>query len=384
MWSDVDMNASSCSEVDSGKLIPGSSLLCTFELYNGSSPNPITTLRDVPCLSDRRTKQPAPLFDYFSKDAVWREGSNRIQITKEMTKGIIGEYQLVLSSVTYTVCNGTSSFQETYKGISNDRVCAMNFAVADSYLIHEWTVLSTLSDTNLSAVRYLNGTAVLDRDTLRSIQQSTTASYSAGQIQKIVSSRVDRQTSRAKQSAQMTQLTNSFLKKVPNERVYLYDGGAWREPITLRGGDSSQPVTLIVRNADVIVEWSVAWRNMYIVPDGSVHFKNNSCMQKDIVDGIWISVGWFTTDLIRNTTLGNERCTDGRLQFNWLLIGSGIDASFIKKRRAVLYDWFNITSVSQERKVFDGAAVLLKTDPKIWNNLPPGADAFLKEIKVSR
>lgn len=109
--------------------------------------------------------------------------------------------------------------------MSNDRVCAMNFAVAKSYLIHQGTLFSTTPDTDLSDVRYVDGRAVLDRNTLRAIQKNKTISYPGEQIVKITQDWVDTQTARAVQSAQLTQFTNQPLKKVANDRVYVYDGG---------------------------------------------------------------------------------------------------------------------------------------------------------------
>jgi len=96
---------------------------------------------------------------------------------------------------------------------------------------------------------------VLSRDTLRTIQQSSTASYPGDDVAYIISSYVTTQINRAVNNAQLLELTTAYLKKVPNEKVYIYDGGALREPLTIRGGSTSmQPVTLIVRNADLVIE----------------------------------------------------------------------------------------------------------------------------------
>lgn len=139
--------------------------------------------------------------------------------------------------------------------MSDERVCAMNFAVADGYLIHQGTSLSTLADTNLRIFRKVDGRAVLDRDTLRRVQQSLTAVYPGDEVKKIITKRTEQQTSRAQQTAQLVTYTNSFLNKVPNQRIYVYEGGALRTPLTLRGGKSTDmPMTIVVRNADVIVE----------------------------------------------------------------------------------------------------------------------------------
>ncbi len=48
----VDADASSCNDLDGGAQIPGGTMFCTFEIYNGSSPQPIMLLSDLPCLED--------------------------------------------------------------------------------------------------------------------------------------------------------------------------------------------------------------------------------------------------------------------------------------------------------------------------------------------
>jgi hypothetical protein len=61
-----------------------------------------------------------------------------------------------------------------------------------------------------------------------------------------------------------------------------------------------------------------------------------------------------------------------------------MDEGFVESRRAKLERWFDLSKDSQEQKVFDAASVLLKTDPKLWIQLPPGADAFMKQLQVGR
>ncbi len=65
-----------------------------------------------------------------------------------------------------------------------------------------------------------------------------------------------------------------------------------------------------------------------------------------------------------------------------MLVGPGVTSvNFISARRSVLRGWFNLENMSQERKVFDGASVLIKTNASLWNRLPPGADE-LSEVMV--
>jgi cysteine-rich repeat protein len=387
LGNEVDLAATSCATLRTGKTIPGSSLLCTFELYNGATRQEIATIENVPCTRDRWNEQGVQLFDDFKDlSSAHRLWSSWIQLTEHLTKGIVGEYQIVLSEVAYETCEWGNSSQRIYKGVSDERVCAMNFSVADGYLIHQGTSLSILADTNLRMFRKVDGRAVLSRDTLRRVQQSLTAIYPGDEVKKIITKRAEQQSSRASQTAQLVAYTNNLVNKVPNQRIYVYDGGEARAPFMLRDGKwTDMPMTIIVRNADVVVEWSLAWRHMYLVPEGTVTFQNMNCDEKDIVQGIWMSAWGFATNRMRNDRLGERNwCADWRLVIDGMVVGPWLDPSFVDARRAVLTDWFDVTFVSQEQKVFDAASVLLKTDPKTWSQLPPGADAFIRQLSVRR
>ena len=61
---EVDLEAQSCTDLSEDKYIPGGSLLCNFELYNGASRNsPIFTIEDIPCTTDRWNSPGIKLFD---------------------------------------------------------------------------------------------------------------------------------------------------------------------------------------------------------------------------------------------------------------------------------------------------------------------------------
>lgn len=343
-------------------------------------------MEGVPCTQDRRENSWINLFEDFKDASSSRLGSSWIQLTRQLTKGIVGEYQIVLREVAYEACVAWTGSPRIYRWVSDERICAMNFAVADSYLIHQGASLSTLLDTDLRIFRKVDGRAILDRQAIHSVQQSRTATYPGDEVEKIITRWVDQQTNRATQSAQLVSYTSNFVKKVPTQRIFVYDGWLARTPLVLRWGSMSEvPLTLIVRNADVIVEWSLYGRHMYLVPDGKVTFVNMNCDMKDVVQGIWMSVWWFITDRIRNDRLStSNRCADGRLVIDGMAVGPWLDDTFVDHRRAVLTEWFDITEVSQQQKVFDAASVLLKTNPLSRLRLPPGADAFIRQLSVKK
>lgn len=115
-------------------------MYCTFEIYNGSSPQPIMLLSDLPCLENARDDDNAQLF-YDVPGANNPEssplGRNYVKITKDKINDTYGEYQLVLKKVEYVLCNGTTAQFATYDGVSDDRICTMNFAVSDGFMLHQ-------------------------------------------------------------------------------------------------------------------------------------------------------------------------------------------------------------------------------------------------------
>lgn len=94
----------------------------------------------------------------------------------------------------------------------------------------------------------------MSRDTIRRIQQSKTASYPGAEVAALMNEWIEKQLIRAVEASSLINLTYAPLQKVPNERVYIYDGGTKRTPLTIHGGsDMLQSMTLIVKNADLII-----------------------------------------------------------------------------------------------------------------------------------
>ncbi|MDP2670286.1 MAG: hypothetical protein Q8O99_05050 [bacterium] len=116
-----------------------------------------------------------------------------------------------------------------------------------------------------------------------------------------------------------------------------------------------------------------------------IKFVSTNCDVQDYVEGILMTVDGFSATRIRNDNLSSQqRCDDGRLIVDGLAIGPGLDFDLVQARRARLYDRFNIADVLQNQKVFEGASILLRTNPALRSNLPPGADGFLRDIQLVR
>ena len=85
-------------------------------------------------------------------------------------------------------------------------------------------IFSVLQETNLRSFRKVDGRAILKPETIRRLQQSMMAQYPGSSIGIIMNSWIEKQYNRAVESVSLQQLTTERLKKVPTERIYIYDG----------------------------------------------------------------------------------------------------------------------------------------------------------------
>lgn len=321
--SEVDMQAKTCQDISSNKNIPGGSLYCNFAIFNGSSlDDPIIRLDRIPCIGDKWKEDGVRLFqDIPGVKGLSPLGKWYTKIPDASTKGIYGEYQIQLTSVEYERCTIDGSGAKISKGEraygeNDERICAMNFAVSDGFLLQQGATLSTTEGEQLVNYRYLDGRAVIGLRELSLLSDKKMATYQAGDIAYLMSTFVDRYATRAITDTTLSALGGVRLKKVSNAAIYVYDGGKDRTPLTLNNVifSEKEAFTMIVRNADVIVQGSLKGKGMYVVPDGTVSFLHTSCDNQDRVEGMFLSPLGFRSDVIRNTNLFvSDWCTDGRL-----------------------------------------------------------------------
>lgn len=366
-------------------------MTCRFDIYNWSSDDPIITMPAVPCFEDSRRRWKVTLFDTVPGvnliAPMWR---HFVKIDRNKIRGVLWEFQLVLTEIGYTVCGpgGEENF-ERFAWVSNNRVCAMNFAVSDTYLVHAWSSLSTSVNTDLWAFRYLNEQKVVSESELDEISGSRFWVLNNGELARRIETFVNNYSILAiLKGRYLDAYTLEVLNKVVNTDIYFYDGWDFRTPLEISGGDMDRTewFTIVVRNADLVIQWSLYGNGMYIVPDGEIIFEPLSCDVKDTVQWIFVTDKWFRSARIRNDNLQSlDWCADGRLAIEWVMIGPNTDgADFVPARRAVLESWFNVENSSQQQKVFDGASVLIRTAAKFWTNLPPWAWRFDDIIWVFR
>lgn len=201
---DVDLRAQSCKDISASKTIPGGSLYCNFGIFNGSSLDaPIIELDHIPCLADKWKEDGVRLFnDVPGVKNMNYMGRWYTKIDQIDTKGIYGEYQIQLMSVDYERCSIDASgakltLGERAFGENESRICAMNFAVSDGFMLQQGATLSTTNGDQLVNYRYLDGRAVIGLRELQLLSDKKLATYQAGDIAYLTTTFVDRYVTRA-------------------------------------------------------------------------------------------------------------------------------------------------------------------------------------------
>lgn len=164
----------------------------------------------------------------------------------------------------------------------------MNFAVADSYMMHQGVGLSTSPDTDLRNFTDLSGIPIIDATAYASLGTVSVSTAREQEALYLMSTFAAQQTTNATVRTNRiagTNIIDERLRKVGNREIYVVEGD-----ITLRsviGGTT--PWTLIVRNGNLTIEGAVDAHAMFIVPDGYIDFVTLSCNSRDVVKGIYMA-----------------------------------------------------------------------------------------------
>lgn len=149
----------------------------------------------------------------------------------------LGEYKLTLDKVNYSYCsNGVAKQGNPYA-----RVCQVNFAVTDHYLMQKGAV-STVVNTDLSNYFLLNGQSLYEATDLKKMDFLTNLNYAN------LSPKLDTLTKNliAKYEkiavSQTIAGTTTSAKKVPGQSIYIMDGGK-----TFNGEKLPSATTIIVK-----------------------------------------------------------------------------------------------------------------------------------------
>ena len=441
----------SCSRVDEGK-IDLRTLQCTFAVYSPGSMNPNHPLYkfEAPCvnqngwsnangetysriksfitqnrngwlggshLSDNGavknvfdsldnpsypglmpTSSKMLIKDFWTKDAAV-VGTNRIPL-QNIDISTFGEYKIALENMSYKTCevgkdkNGKGTYQLSSENPWYQRICEVDFAVTDHYMIQRSPYgIGNKATIELNKYRLMNGRTFMDQffknERTEAKEYKTPAS-----IKSLF-------TTFKNKYAKLAKPLKNGLSKVPGKAIYLVSG----KEINLKKliSDSSKPFTLIATDssANITIKGDLN-TNAMIMTQGTITFDaSNSCNGGDrksghagqIVKGIFYAGDGFRSSgdaNLKNTyekLSDGDRCNYGNLHIKGVAIGDL--SKVVAARRSELYTWFQGNGGGKDggekvQKIINGASVLVDYNPTLRGNLPPGANEFNKALAVYR
>ncbi|MDO4713620.1 MAG: hypothetical protein Q4B28_03040 [bacterium] len=307
-----------------------------------------------------------------------------------------GEYKVALERVDYEVCNGKDEKGKplTTKQYTDDRICEVDFAVTDPYLIQKSPYgIGNKATTNLNIYKLKNGATFMDR--FFSTQTISEKAYDApANIEKLF-------TTFKNKYQRIAKSLGNGLSKVPGKSIYFYSGD---EDITsVLGKDViAKPFTLIAsKGQDLKIKGSL-YTNAMIMTAGKIHIDASaSCngnaskygQAGQLLQGIFYAGKGFKSighESLKNTLANldkGEWCNYGNLHIKGVAIGDLSD--MVENRRSELYTWFQGSTGGQGaaekvNKILNGASVLIDYNPGLRGQLPPGAEEFNKALEVYR
>jgi hypothetical protein len=238
--------------------VPASSMICNFALYNGSNSSknqdsPIWR-GSLPCFSqgwyDPTSKKDigaVKLFDsILVKSGLTPVGKSFIKLDKQYASAL-GEYQIQLENIEYDECRGAASDGgPIIERVSQSRVCAMNIAVTDHYMVEKGTTLTSVANDILTKFKSLGGNLVMS-------QPVPVKGFASKDVNYFMNEFVATSQSKATKSVTSIEGTSlnipSGLKQIPGQAMYFYDGGDLSIEDSLM--NSSKAFTLVVTNGSL-------------------------------------------------------------------------------------------------------------------------------------
>ena len=311
-----------------------------------------------------------------------------------------GEYKIALEKVEYKTCNISNNKDwkvvlgpTVYK--TDDRVCEVDFAVTDPYLIQKSPYgIWNKATEDLNKYKLKNGKSFMGPPIFPTSSISTTAYSVPAGTEKLFTTFKNKYSKIAKPLS-----SNSDLLKVPWKSIYIYKGSADLKKL-FKGAVPSKPFTLIA-DGNITIKDTLYTNAMIMTPKKIIFDATDSCNGNvnqyghagQMVKGIFYAGEWFGSSwhgALKNTEDNLDTwkwCNYGNLHIKWVAIWDLSEV--VKTRRSELYTWFKWTGWGQnwvEKKdiVINGASVLVEYNPDLWGNLPPGANEFNKVLEVYR
>ena len=324
---------------------------------------------------------------YKSNGSVERWSARNIQT--------FGEYKVALEKIDYSLVSKDEKGKITEeKKIFDDRICEVDFAVTDHYMIQRSPYgIGNKATTELNNYRLINGTTFMDQF-FKNERTDAKEYKTPASIKSLF-------TTFKNKYAKLAKPLKNGLSKVPGKAIYLVSG----KEINLKNliSDSSKPFTLIATDpsANITIKGDLN-TNAMIMTQGTITFDaSNSCNGGDrksghagqIVKGIFYAGDGFRSSgdaNLKNTyekLSDGDRCNYGNLHIKGVAIGDL--SKVVAARRSELYTWFQGNGGGTDggekvQKIINGASVLVDYNPTLRGNLPPGANEFNKALAVYR
>ena len=321
--------------------------------------------------------------------------NNDIERLKVSEIQTFGEYKVALERIDYTLVSKDEKGNVIRKNETfNDRICEVDFAVTDHYMIQRSPYgIGNKATTELNNYKLMNGITFMD--------QFFKNERTDAQEYKPPASIKSLFTTFKNKYAKLAKPLKNGLSKVPGKSIYLVSG----KEINLKNliSDSSKPFTLIATDpgANITINGDLD-TNAMIMTQGKITFDGSvSCNGGErksghagqIVKGIFYAGNGFVS--INDRKLKNvfenlskeERCNYGNLHIKGVAIGDL--SKVVAARRSELYTWFQGNGGGKDggekvQKIINGASVLVDYNPTLRGNLPPGANEFNKALAVYR
>ena len=339
--------------------------------------------------------------DFWTKDAAV-VGTNRIPL-QNIDISIFGEYKIALEDMSYKTCevgkdkNGKETYQLSSENPWYKRICEVDFAVTDHYMIQRSPYgIGNKATKDLNAYKLMKWDNFISNgklfDTERAVEQAYAPSK---ELQKQFITFKNKYQKLAKPVK-----GKEGLSKVPGKSIYFYEGG--QDINDLLNEATKHPFTLIAPNRQNLTIKGDLDTNAMIMTQGTITFDaTNACNGKldrkghagQIVKGIFYAGAGFQSsnhDKLKNTYKNlskGERCNYGNLHIKGVAIGNLSEV--VSARRSELYTWFQGNGGGTDggekvQKIINGASVLVDYNPTLRGNLPPGANEFNKALAVYR
>ena len=318
----------------------------------------------------------------------------RLKVSEIQT---FGEYKVALEKINYTLVSKDEKGKITEeKKVFNDRICEVDFAVTDHYMIQRSPYgIGNKATKDLKAYKLMKWDSFISNGKLFGTERAVEQAYAP-------SKELQKQFITFKNKyAKLAKPLKNGLSKVPGKAIYLVSG----KEINLKNliSDSNKPFTLIATDpsANITIKGDLN-TNAMIMTQGTITFDaSNSCNGGDrksghagqIVKGIFYAGAGFKSsnhDNLKNTydkLSDGDRCNYGNLHIKGVAIGDL--SKVVSARRSELYTWFQGNGGGKDggekvQKIINGASVLVDYNPTLRGNLPPGANEFNKALAVYR